>query len=108
MVRVFGVSVEHEATNSGSIKGSKGGMEGFVDKYKQVAIGTEEEELDLNGGDAEESPVEEQSSGFPVVGVLLTDREVKFSALKELMLSLWRPGKDDLVLKNRFGVQLSA
>ncbi|CAH9114901.1 unnamed protein product [Cuscuta epithymum] len=68
-------------------------MEGVLDKYKQMGIGTEEEVLDLNGGDEEKSPTEVQKSGFPVIGMLLTDRRVKFSALKDLMLSLWRPGK---------------
>ncbi|CAH9072072.1 unnamed protein product [Cuscuta epithymum] len=69
-------------------------MESVVDRYKQMAIGDDEEELNLDEGEIEGSPVEEAAIGFPVIGQVLTDRKVKFPDLKETMLTLWRPGKD--------------
>ncbi|CAH9104021.1 unnamed protein product [Cuscuta europaea] len=68
-------------------------MESVVDKYIQMALEEEEQELDLNDTEASEGPKEENRPGFPVVGVLLTDRKVRFTAIKEMVSSLWRPGK---------------
>ncbi|CAH9110900.1 unnamed protein product [Cuscuta epithymum] len=92
-------------------------MDSVVDWYKQMAIGDDEEELNLDEGEVESSPVEEAAIGFPVIGQVLIDCKVKFPDLKKTMLSLWRPGKDNfcplnyeegLVLEKRFGPQLRA
>ncbi|CAH9141412.1 unnamed protein product [Cuscuta epithymum] len=44
-------------------------LESFVYKYKNIAIGMEEEDLDFN---TEDVPVGKSSPGFLVVGVILT------------------------------------
>ncbi|CAH9118929.1 unnamed protein product [Cuscuta epithymum] len=68
-------------------------MDSVVDWYKQMAIGDDEEELNLDEGEVESSPVDEAAIGFPVIGQVLIDCKVKFPDLKETTLSLWRPGK---------------
>ncbi|CAH9061490.1 unnamed protein product, partial [Cuscuta europaea] len=57
-----------------------------------MVIGGEEEELVFD----EETDEEEKSERieiYPVVGMVITDRMVKFLVLRDLMASIWRPGK---------------
>ncbi|CAH9087432.1 unnamed protein product [Cuscuta europaea] len=68
-------------------------MESVVDKYRRMALAEEEDDLDLDDTEEGEVPKEESKPGFPVVGVLLTDRKIRFPVIKEMMASLWRPGK---------------
>ncbi|CAH9064666.1 unnamed protein product [Cuscuta epithymum] len=57
-----------------------------------MTIGAEDEELDLDETEIDDVPVEENRPSFPVVGVLLTDRKIKFPIFKELKASMWRLG----------------
>ncbi|CAH9061651.1 unnamed protein product [Cuscuta europaea] len=68
-------------------------MESVVDKYRQLALAEEEEDMDLDDTEAGKELKEEIRPGFPVVGVLLTDRKVRFPAIKEMLSSLWRLSK---------------
>ncbi|CAH9115173.1 unnamed protein product [Cuscuta epithymum] len=68
-------------------------MENVVDRYRHMAIREDEEEINLDEGELEGVPAEEVATGFPVIGQVLMDRKVRFSELKDQMLTLWRPGK---------------
>ncbi|CAH9125514.1 unnamed protein product [Cuscuta epithymum] len=58
-----------------------------------MKISEETEELDLDEEVVDEDAAMEIRPTFPVVGAVLTDRRIKFQIFKNLMASLWRPGK---------------
>ncbi|CAH9081571.1 unnamed protein product [Cuscuta epithymum] len=68
-------------------------MEEIANKYKDMVIGDQEEELVFE----EEALEGEDGLGkqelYPVVGTVITNKMVNFSALRNLMASLWMPGK---------------
>ncbi|CAH9134384.1 unnamed protein product [Cuscuta epithymum] len=67
-------------------------MDDVVNQYKQMAIGDDKEEVIFDEEEDGEESVK-SSTEFPVVGVILIDRKIKFQFFKELMASLWRPVK---------------
>ncbi|CAH9114720.1 unnamed protein product [Cuscuta epithymum] len=68
-------------------------MEETANKYKDMAIGNQEEELVFEEETLEEEGDLAEQEVYPVVGTVITDKMVKFSSLQNLMASLWRPGK---------------
>ncbi|CAH9112247.1 unnamed protein product [Cuscuta epithymum] len=68
-------------------------MESVVDRYRQMAIGEDEAEINLDEGELDGVLAEEVAAGFPVIGQILTDRKVRLSEMKEQIVALWRPGK---------------
>ncbi|CAH9109675.1 unnamed protein product [Cuscuta epithymum] len=55
-----------------------------------MAIGEDKEELVFDDEEDGEQPTNKGKAIFPVVGMVLTDRKIKFQFFKELMASLWR------------------
>ncbi|CAH9135768.1 unnamed protein product [Cuscuta epithymum] len=55
-----------------------------------MAIGEDKEELVFDDEEDGEQPTNKGKAIFPVVGMVLMDRKIKFQFFKELMASLWR------------------
>ncbi|CAH9080776.1 unnamed protein product [Cuscuta epithymum] len=64
-------------------------MDDVVHQYKHMVIGDDKEEVFFDEEDEGEVS-HKGTADFPVVGVILTDRKIKFQIFKELMASLWR------------------
>ncbi|CAH9103499.1 unnamed protein product [Cuscuta europaea] len=75
-----------------SVKASSG-MEDIAEQYNNMAIGGDEGEIILDEETAGEEEGSVRSANFPVVSTLLTDKMVKFNVFRDLMASIWRPGK---------------
>ncbi|CAH9139587.1 unnamed protein product [Cuscuta epithymum] len=58
-----------------------------------MAIGEDKEELVFYDEEEEEQSANKGKAIFPVVGMIFTDRKIKFQFFKELIASLWRPVK---------------
>ncbi|CAH9110698.1 unnamed protein product [Cuscuta epithymum] len=70
---------------------------GTVDKltvqFEGIGLGSPGDDLLLDEGDEadiDSGAAEKGVEAFPVVGTILTDKVVRFQALRDLMASLWR------------------
>ncbi|CAH9143378.1 unnamed protein product [Cuscuta epithymum] len=68
-------------------------MEDVVEQYRRLALEKENSRLNFDDEEDEATVPHVKVAEFPVVGVINTDRKVRFQAVQELFTSLWRPGR---------------
>ncbi|CAH9086813.1 unnamed protein product [Cuscuta epithymum] len=68
-------------------------MEDVVEQYRRLALEKENSRLNFDDEEEENTIPKAKAADFPVVGVILTDRKVRFQSVQELFVSLWRPGR---------------
>ncbi|CAH9072521.1 unnamed protein product [Cuscuta europaea] len=66
----------------------------LIEKYVGLDIGETSDELVIDDEEEGATAMEEnRAAEFPVVGMLLTDKVVRFQIFNDLMAALWHPGK---------------
>ncbi|CAH9136049.1 unnamed protein product [Cuscuta epithymum] len=68
-------------------------MEDVVEQYRRLALEKENSRLNFDDEEEEVTIPNAKVAEFPVVGVIHTDRKVRFQALQDLFIPLWRPGR---------------
>ncbi|CAH9120552.1 unnamed protein product [Cuscuta epithymum] len=58
-----------------------------------MAIGKENNNVNFDDEEDGVCDSTAKEAAYPVVGVVVTDRKIRFHALKDLLASIWRPGK---------------
>ncbi|CAH9147394.1 unnamed protein product [Cuscuta epithymum] len=68
-------------------------MDEIANKCRDMVIGNREGELVVDDEVFEEEEDSTKQEAYPVIGTVITNKMVRFSALRELMVSLWMPVK---------------